>query len=129
VHHDLWDVDIAIPHILFDTQINKKPGKGLAAMRADGYLFLIDRETGKAPSPDRRAQGVAGPGDAHVADATVSRQRRFARAAVRLLHSRTNKIVWKREMSASLGSNGSLTRRARFAMCLRNTRGHSLNSP
>ena len=46
VHHDLWDADIAIPHILYDTQINNKPRKGLAAMRADGYLFLLDRETG-----------------------------------------------------------------------------------
>jgi alcohol dehydrogenase (cytochrome c) len=51
VHHDLWDADIAIPHILFDTEINNKPRKGLAAMRADGYLFLLDRETGKPLLP------------------------------------------------------------------------------
>jgi len=51
VHHDLWDADIAIPHILYDTQINGKPRKGLAAMRADGFLFLLDRETGKPLLP------------------------------------------------------------------------------
>jgi plastocyanin len=51
VHHDLWDADIAIPHILYDTTLNGRPRKGLAAMRADGYLFLIDRETGKPLLP------------------------------------------------------------------------------
>lgn len=51
VHHDLWDADIAIPHILYDTEINGKPRKGLAAMRADGFLFLLDRATGKPLLP------------------------------------------------------------------------------
>jgi alcohol dehydrogenase (cytochrome c) len=51
VHHDLWDADIAIPHILYDAQVNGKPRKALAAMRADGYLFLLDRETGKPILP------------------------------------------------------------------------------
>jgi quinohemoprotein ethanol dehydrogenase len=56
VHHDLWDADIAIPHILFDMPINGRTRKGLAAMRADGYLFLLDRETGKPllPIEERR---------------------------------------------------------------------------
>jgi quinohemoprotein ethanol dehydrogenase len=56
VHHDLWDADIAIPHILYETEINGRPRKGLAAMRADGYLFLLDRETGKPllPIEERR---------------------------------------------------------------------------
>lgn len=47
VHHDLWDADIAIPHILYDAQVNGRPRKALAAMRADGVMFLLDRETGK----------------------------------------------------------------------------------
>ena len=51
VHHDLWDADIAIPHMLFDTQVGGRPRKGLAAMRADGFLFLLDRETGKPLQP------------------------------------------------------------------------------
>ncbi|MGE3513056.1 MAG: PQQ-binding-like beta-propeller repeat protein [Vicinamibacterales bacterium] len=51
VHHDLWDADIAIPHMLFDTEVNGKPRKALAAMRADGYLFLLDRATGKPLLP------------------------------------------------------------------------------
>jgi quinohemoprotein ethanol dehydrogenase len=51
VHHDLWDADIAIPHILYDTTVNGKPRKGIAAMRADGQLFMLDRETGKPLLP------------------------------------------------------------------------------
>jgi alcohol dehydrogenase (cytochrome c) len=51
VHHDLWDADIAMPHVLYDTTVNGLPRKGLGAMRADGHLFLIDRETGKPLLP------------------------------------------------------------------------------
>jgi alcohol dehydrogenase (cytochrome c) len=51
VHHDLWDADIAIPPVLYDAQVNGKPRKAIAAMRADGYLFLLDRETGKPVHP------------------------------------------------------------------------------
>lgn len=51
VHHDLWDADIAIPHILYDAQVNGQTRKALAAMRADGYLFLLDRQTGKPILP------------------------------------------------------------------------------
>jgi PQQ-dependent dehydrogenase (methanol/ethanol family) len=51
VHHDLWDADIAVPPMLFDRQVSGRPRKGIAAMRADGYLFLLDRETGKPLLP------------------------------------------------------------------------------
>jgi alcohol dehydrogenase (cytochrome c) len=56
VHHDLWDADIAIPPVMYDTQVGGRPRKGIAAMRADGYLFLLDRETGKPllPIEERR---------------------------------------------------------------------------
>jgi quinohemoprotein ethanol dehydrogenase len=51
VHHDIWDVDIATPLILYDTQVNGKSVKALAAMRPDGYLFLYDRKNGKPLFP------------------------------------------------------------------------------
>jgi len=51
VHHDLWDADVAIPPVLYDTEVGGRPRKALAAMRADGYLFLLDRETGKPVLP------------------------------------------------------------------------------
>lgn len=46
VHHDLWEADIAVPLILYDAQIGGRSRKAVAAMRADGYLFLLDRATG-----------------------------------------------------------------------------------
>ncbi len=53
IHHDLWDADGAgpTPLILYDAQVRGRTRKALAAMRADGYLFLLDRETGKPLIP------------------------------------------------------------------------------
>ena len=46
VRHDVWDADIATPLLLYETEIDGERRKALAAMRADGLLFLFDRETG-----------------------------------------------------------------------------------
>ena len=51
VHHDLWDADVAIPPILYDIEMGGRMRKGIAAMRADGYLFLLDRVTGRPLMP------------------------------------------------------------------------------
>ena len=51
VRHDLWDADIATPMLLYDADVEGEPRKALAAMRADGYLFLFDRETGEPLMP------------------------------------------------------------------------------
>ncbi len=51
VRHDIWDADIATPLLLYDIEIAGQPRKALAAMRADGYLFLFDRETGEPLVP------------------------------------------------------------------------------
>ena len=51
VRHDLWDADIATPLLLYDIEIDGQTRKALAAMRADGYLFLFDRETGETLVP------------------------------------------------------------------------------
>ena len=47
MHHDIWEGDISSSPVLYDTQIDGRPRKGIAAIRADGYLFMLDRETGK----------------------------------------------------------------------------------
>jgi glucose dehydrogenase len=47
IHHDIWEGDISSSPVLFDTEIDGRPRKGIAAIRADGYLFMLDRETGK----------------------------------------------------------------------------------
>lgn len=52
VRHDVWDADIATPLLLYDHDTGAAaPRKALAAMRADGLLFLFDRETGEPLTP------------------------------------------------------------------------------
>ena len=46
-HHDMWEGDVATPLVLYDARVNGSAKKALAAMRADGSLFLLDRATGK----------------------------------------------------------------------------------
>jgi glucose dehydrogenase len=51
VHHDLWDMDVSTPIVLYTTRVNGKLRRGLAAMRTDGYIFRLDRETGVPLAP------------------------------------------------------------------------------
>ena len=51
IHHDIWEADIAISPVLYDVEMGGRVRKGIATMRADGYLFLLDRETGKPLMP------------------------------------------------------------------------------
>jgi alcohol dehydrogenase (cytochrome c) len=51
VHHDIWEADLAMPPVLYDINIAGKKTNGIAIMRADGYLFLLDRQTGKPIFP------------------------------------------------------------------------------
>lgn len=51
VHHDVFEADVGTPIVLYDTLISAKPRKGLAVLRADGYLFHLDRETGMPLRP------------------------------------------------------------------------------
>ena len=47
VHHDIWEADIAESPVLFDAKVKGRTHEAIAAMRTDGYLFMLDRETGK----------------------------------------------------------------------------------
>jgi quinohemoprotein ethanol dehydrogenase len=51
IRHDIWEADIAQSPVLFDAEIGGRARKAIAAMRTDGYLFLLDRETGKPLMP------------------------------------------------------------------------------
>lgn len=51
IHHDVWEEDVATPVVLYDTEVGGRMRKGIAALRPDGYLFLLDRETGKPLIP------------------------------------------------------------------------------
>jgi quinohemoprotein ethanol dehydrogenase len=47
LRHDIWEADIAEAPLLFDAQVNGQSREAIAAMRTDGYLFMLDRVTGK----------------------------------------------------------------------------------
>jgi alcohol dehydrogenase (cytochrome c) len=51
IRHDIWEADIAESPVLFDAQVGGGVRKAIAAMRTDGYLFMLDRETGKPLMP------------------------------------------------------------------------------
>jgi len=47
VHHDIWDYDAASPVVLFDTEINGEPRKGIAQAGRTGWVYILDRTNGK----------------------------------------------------------------------------------
>jgi alcohol dehydrogenase (cytochrome c) len=55
VHHDLWDYDAPSPTVLFDASVNGKTVHGIGEAEKTGWLYLLNRETGKPifPSPEK----------------------------------------------------------------------------
>ncbi len=51
VHHDIWEHDVSTPLVLYDEVANGRTRKLMAAMRTDGVMFYLDRETGKPVLP------------------------------------------------------------------------------
>jgi len=51
VHHDIWEHDVSTPLVLYDATLGGRPRKLMAAMRTDGVMFYLDRETGKPVLP------------------------------------------------------------------------------
>ena len=51
VRHDIWDADLATPVTLYEGQIDGRRREALALIRPDGYVFMLDRETGKPIFP------------------------------------------------------------------------------
>ena len=51
IRHDIWDMDVPTPMVLYDTTVDGRPRKGIAVMRTDGYLFLLDRVDGSPLLP------------------------------------------------------------------------------
>jgi alcohol dehydrogenase (cytochrome c) len=51
VHHDIWDYDAPSPTVLFDVEVNGKMRHGIAEAAKTGWLYMLDRETGKPLYP------------------------------------------------------------------------------
>jgi len=51
VHHDLWDFDSGQQPTLFEIQVKGKTVKALAAGNKNGYVYILNRETGEPINP------------------------------------------------------------------------------
>lgn len=47
VHHDIWDYDTVSPNVLFDVKVNGTDVKALGQAGKTGWVYLLDRATGK----------------------------------------------------------------------------------
>lgn len=61
LRHDVWEGDISVSPVISDIQIDGRARKAIGVMRADGYLFVLDRATG---TPLSKIQDRAVPQDA-----------------------------------------------------------------
>ena len=52
-HHDLWDYDSGNQPVLFDMQVGGRRVRALAEASKNGYLYILDRETGQPVHPIR----------------------------------------------------------------------------
>jgi quinohemoprotein ethanol dehydrogenase len=65
-HHDVWDYDSGAPPILFDMQVSGRRVRAVAEASKNGFLYILDRETGKPVHPIKEMPvptGNAGPGE------------------------------------------------------------------
>jgi quinohemoprotein ethanol dehydrogenase len=55
VHHDIWDYDLPSPTVLFDAEMEGKMREAVAEPSKTGYLYVLDRKTGKPifPIPEK----------------------------------------------------------------------------
>ena len=51
VHHDVWDYDNGSQPILFDMELDGAPVKALAQANKNGWMYLLNRETGEPIHP------------------------------------------------------------------------------
>jgi alcohol dehydrogenase (cytochrome c) len=50
-HHDVWDYDTGAPATLFDMQVGGRRVRALAHGSKNGYLYILNRETGEPVHP------------------------------------------------------------------------------
>jgi glucose dehydrogenase len=64
-HHDLFDYDLPAAPVLIDITVDGKKIKALAQVTKQGFLFVLDRETGKPvwPVEERPAPASTVPGE------------------------------------------------------------------
>ena len=50
-HHDIWESDLGTPPVLFESNIDGKKQKAVAVVSTYGFIYMLDRETGKPVYP------------------------------------------------------------------------------
>lgn len=65
VHHPLWDMDISSAPILADISVDGRPVKAVAQPTKQGFLYVLDRVTGKPvwPIPEQAVETGNVPGE------------------------------------------------------------------
>ncbi len=103
-HHDVWDYDSGGPPTLFDMQVGGRTVKALAQASKNGYLYILDRETGSAGPSDqgdagacRRSSGRARMADA--ADSVHGGGEADGAGLLRSCRSRSRPRIWRRTRS------------------------------
>jgi alcohol dehydrogenase (cytochrome c) len=78
VHHDIWDYDSPNPVVLFDADFGGVRHKALAQVSKTGWVYILDRETGKPilgieerPVPQEPRQHTAATQPYPVGDSVV----------------------------------------------------------
>ena len=78
VHHDIWDYDSPNPVVLFDADFNGVHHKALAQVSKTGWVYILDRETGRPilgieerPVPQEPRQHTAATQPYPLGDAVV----------------------------------------------------------
>lgn len=51
VHHDIWEADLGSPFILYNADVDGKAHKAIAITSTNGFIYMLDRETGKPVFP------------------------------------------------------------------------------
>ncbi len=93
VHHDLWDYDAASPVVLFDIELNGQTREAIAEIGKTGWVYILDRVTGKPligidelPVPQEPRQATAASQPHPIGDAVVPHSIDIPPAGFRLVN-------------------------------------------
>jgi quinohemoprotein ethanol dehydrogenase len=93
VHHDLWDYDSPSPVVLFDLDYNGQPREAIAEIGKTGWVYILDRVTGKPligidemPVPQEPRQNTAATQPYPVGDPVVPHDIDIPPAGFRLVN-------------------------------------------
>jgi alcohol dehydrogenase (cytochrome c) len=114
VHHDLWDYDSPSPVVLFDIELNGTMRKALAEPSKTGWVYILDRVTGRPligieerPVPQEPRQATAATQPYPIGDAFVPQSIDIAPEGYRLVNGgRIFTPFWTTPVVARPGQGG-----------------------